>query len=110
MRVSARVADVAVSLTLLEALHARWVLAMRVLPAEAYTRTLRRPDLGVMTVDRLVALCARHGRHHVAHVTALRVRMGAGRNRAQSIRRRHAPVLAMKLPRSRAGIAPITPA
>jgi uncharacterized damage-inducible protein DinB len=72
----ARVADVALSLALLDALHARWVTAMRVLPREAFARTLRHPDLGVMSVDLLLALYAWHGRHHVAHVTALRARMG----------------------------------
>ena len=72
----ARVADVALSLALLDALHARWVTAIRVLPREAFARTLRHPDLGVMSVDLLLALYAWHGRHHVAHVTALRERMG----------------------------------
>jgi uncharacterized damage-inducible protein DinB len=72
----ARVADVALSLALLDALHARWVTAIRVLPREAFARTLRHPDLGVMSVDLLLALYAWHGRHHVAHVTTLRERLG----------------------------------
>ena len=72
----ARVADVDLSLSLLEALHARWVMAIRVLPAPAFARTLRHPDHGVMTVDRLLALYAWHGRHHVAHITSLRERRG----------------------------------
>ena len=71
----ARVADVAISLALLDALHVRWVTAIRVLPREAFARTLRHPDLGVMSIDVLLALYAWHGRHHVAHVTALRERM-----------------------------------
>ena len=29
-----------------------------------------------MTIDRMVALYAWHGRHHVAHITELRKRMG----------------------------------
>jgi len=72
----ARVADVALSLALLDALHARWVTAIRVLPREAFARTLRHPNLGVMSIDLLLALYAWHGRHHVAHVTALREQMG----------------------------------
>jgi uncharacterized damage-inducible protein DinB len=71
----ARVADIALSLDLLDALHARWVTAIRVLPAPAFARTLRHPDLGVMSIDRLLALYAWHGRHHVAHITALLGRM-----------------------------------
>jgi hypothetical protein len=72
----ARVADVGLSLALLEALHARWVMAIRVLPAPAFARSFRHPDLGVMPIDRLLALYAWHGRHHVAHITSLRARMG----------------------------------
>lgn len=72
----ARVADVQISLALLEALHARWVTAIRVLPAPAFARTFRHPELGAMSIDRLLALYAWHGRHHVAHITTLRERMG----------------------------------
>jgi len=72
----ARVADVELSLALLEALHARWVMALRVLPREAFARVLRHPDLGPMSVDQVLALYAWHGRHHVAQITALRERMG----------------------------------
>ncbi len=68
--------DVAISLALLEALHARWVAALRATPAGAFSRTLRHPELGVMSIDRLVALYAWHGRHHTAHVTTLRQREG----------------------------------
>jgi hypothetical protein len=72
----AKSGDVAISLALLEALHARWVVAIRPLPVEAFARTLRHPDLGLLSIDRLLALYAWHGRHHVAHVTALRHRLG----------------------------------
>jgi uncharacterized damage-inducible protein DinB len=72
----ARVADVALSFDLLAALHARWVMAIRVLPAPAFARTFRHPERGVMSIDRLLALYAWHGRHHVAHITSLRERMG----------------------------------
>ena len=37
----------------------------------------RLPDHpGILTVDWLVAMYAWHSRHHVAHVTSLRERMG----------------------------------
>ena len=72
----ARGGDVAISLALLDALHARWVAAIRPLPAEAFARTFRHPDHGLRSIDWLLALYAWHGRHHVAHVTALRDRMG----------------------------------
>ena len=67
------------SLALLEALHARWVASIRSLPAAAFARTFRHPELGVMSLDRLLALYAWHGRHHVAHITSLAAREGWAR-------------------------------
>jgi uncharacterized damage-inducible protein DinB len=65
-----------VSLALLDALHQRWVHTLRATPAESFTRTIQHPENGPMTVDSLVNVYAWHGRHHTAHVTALRERMG----------------------------------
>ncbi|HEU0077220.1 MAG TPA: putative metal-dependent hydrolase, partial [Longimicrobiaceae bacterium] len=65
-----------VSLTLLETLHDRWVRLMRALGPADFARTLRHPEMGTMRVDALVGLYAWHGRHHVAHITGLRERMG----------------------------------
>ena len=65
-----------VSLTLLEALHARWVTLLRSLTPEQRARTWRHPEHGTRTIDWLLALYAWHGRHHAAHVTALREREG----------------------------------
>jgi hypothetical protein len=44
-------------------------------PAD-FARTLRHPEKGLIKVDTLLRLYAWHGRHHVAHVTSLRKRMG----------------------------------
>jgi hypothetical protein len=67
---------VEVSLELLEALHRRWVVLMRSLTAPDFRRTARHPSWGIITVDFLTAQYAWHGRHHVAHITSLRDRMG----------------------------------
>jgi uncharacterized damage-inducible protein DinB len=64
------------SLTLLDALHDRWTRLLRAMSDDDFRRTLRHPDLGVMTVDALLSMYAWHGRHHVAHITALRERLG----------------------------------
>jgi len=48
----------------------------RSLQAEEFSRRLRHPVLGAMTVDNLVGHYAWHGRHHVAHITSLREREG----------------------------------
>ncbi len=73
----ARQTPVEVSLTLLESLHARWVVLLRSLQPDDFRRTLRHPDHnGILTVDWLLAMYGWHSRHHVAHVTSLRERMG----------------------------------
>ena len=71
-----KTAPIAMSLALLDAVHLRWVACLRSLPAEAFGRTFRHPERGVMTVDQLLALYAWHGKHHVAHITRLRERKG----------------------------------
>jgi len=68
--------SVETSLCLLECLHQRWMNVMRPMTAEQWTRTLRHPELGVLTLDRMLALYAWHGKHHVAHVTRLRESQG----------------------------------
>ena len=68
--------DVDPSLRLIESLHARWSAFLWNLPPEDFDRRLMHPERGPMTIDRMVALYAWHGRHHVAHITELRKRMG----------------------------------
>lgn len=63
------------SLALLENLHSRWVILLRSMNAEDFARKLRHPELGIVDLDRYVALYAWHGKHHVAHITSLRERM-----------------------------------
>ncbi|HET9426678.1 MAG TPA: putative metal-dependent hydrolase, partial [Gemmatimonadaceae bacterium] len=70
------VTPVAVSLTLLDALHDRWVRVMRALKPVEYARTVTHADHGAITVDFLLALYAWHGPHHVGHITSLRKRSG----------------------------------
>ncbi len=72
----ARAGEVEVSLLLLEALHKRWVTLLRSLEEEDFRRTLHHPEEGTMTLDDLLCTYAWHGRHHAAHITALRERKG----------------------------------
>lgn len=66
---------VEVSLALFENLHDRWVRLLKSLTAEEWKRPLRHPEFGTMTLDKVLAMYAWHGRHHVAHITELRKRM-----------------------------------
>ena len=72
----ARTAPIEMSLTLLESLHSRWILLLRGLHASDFAREFRHPELGTVSLDKNLALYAWHGRHHVAHITSLRERMG----------------------------------
>ena len=65
-----------VSLSLLDALHDRWVRLLGSLQPGDWKRTFRHPEMGVMPLEKSLALYAWHGRHHVAHITELRKRMG----------------------------------
>jgi hypothetical protein len=51
-------------------------LMLRAIQPAEWKRTFRHPEIGPMTLEKNLALYAWHGRHHVAHVTALRERMG----------------------------------
>lgn len=67
---------VEVSLTLLDSLHQRWTNLLHSLSNEDWKKSFRHPELGVVSLEKALALYAWHGRHHVAHITALRERMG----------------------------------
>jgi len=65
-----------VSLVLLESLHERWVQLLGSIGPDDWKRTFRHPELGVVALEKNVALYAWHGKHHVAHISELRKRMG----------------------------------
>ena len=69
-------APIETSLTLLDALHERWVTLLELLKPEDFQRPLVHPHLGPITLDHLLQMYAWHGPHHVAHVTTLRTREG----------------------------------
>ena len=71
----ARTAPVETSLVLLEALHLRWAMLLRSLSEADFARQFRHPEMGIVSLDKNLALYAWHGRHHVAHVMFLRERM-----------------------------------
>ena len=64
------------SVTLLENVHARWVMLLESLDDTQWQRGFRHPERGPSTIEVAVQLYAWHSRHHVAHITALRGRKG----------------------------------
>jgi hypothetical protein len=65
-----------VSLSMLDAVHARWTIVLRALTKDQYSRPMFHPEIGPITVDYLVQLYSWHSCHHVAHITRLRDREG----------------------------------
>jgi DinB family protein len=73
----ARTGPVEPSLALLEFLHQRWLLLLNHLRPADFSRRFRHPEHGRMFgLDEVLAMYAWHGKHHVAHITSLRGRMG----------------------------------
>ena len=63
---------ITISLTLLEALHTRWVTLLHHLTEEQWQCTFYHPDnQRTATLDQTLALYAWHGRHHLAHLQLL---------------------------------------
>jgi hypothetical protein len=67
---------VEVSLALVDGVHLRWVTCLRGMPAAAMARVFVHPELGPQRVDVNMLRYSWHGRHHIAHITSLRQRMG----------------------------------
>lgn len=66
-----------VSLTLLEALHHRWVDLLRSMDEASFARSFRHPEQGrTPQLEQVLGLYAWHGRHHLAHITRLAERLG----------------------------------
>ncbi len=70
-------APIDLSLTMLEALHARWVYFFNQLKDSDYKKVFVHPESKKeIPLDRNLALYAWHGKHHIAHITSLRKREG----------------------------------
>ena len=66
-----------ISLTLLHALHARWYEVLKNMSNTDLEKTVFHPEhKKQMTLWYLLGMYAWHSRHHVAHITSLRERMG----------------------------------
>ena len=71
-----RSTPIEISLALLDSLHTRWVLLLRSLAPEDFSRKLVHPEHGERNIDWLVLVYAWHGPHHTAHITELRKARG----------------------------------
>ncbi|MEJ9151265.1 YfiT family bacillithiol transferase [Bacillus smithii] len=65
----------AISISLLEAVHSRWVYLLRSLDEKDFSRGFTHPENGKMDLNQVLALYAWHSKHHLAHITSLLDRM-----------------------------------
>ncbi|QHT64076.1 bacillithiol transferase BstA [Paenibacillus lycopersici] len=73
----AKGAPVEASLSLLEALHERWVALLRSMDEAAFARVFVHPETGrEIRLDTNLGIYAWHGKHHLAHITGLAKRSG----------------------------------
>jgi hypothetical protein len=72
----AKKGGIEMSLELLEGLHKRWVSLMRSMKPQDFKKKFVHPENGVTVLDYVLQMYAWHGKHHIAHVTSLRRRMG----------------------------------
>ncbi|QYR22802.1 bacillithiol transferase BstA [Paenibacillus sp. sptzw28] len=72
-----RTAPIELSLTLLDALHSRWLILLRSLQREQLSHSFIHPESGgSIRLDWNIGNYAWHGNHHIAHITRLIDRMG----------------------------------
>lgn len=71
-----RLVPVAISLNFIESLHTRWVVLLRSLSREDLARKFIHPEIGPVELGWNIGLYAWDGRHHLAHITRLKERMG----------------------------------
>jgi hypothetical protein len=70
--IDARTCPIDVSLSLLTALHTRWVCLLKSMGDAEFQRTFVHPEMGPRTLDVTTGLYAWHGRHHMAHIRMAR--------------------------------------
>jgi hypothetical protein len=65
------------SIALLKALHAKWIVLLRGHTATDLKKEFIHPETKKhIRLENLMGMYAWHGEHHLAHITALKVRMG----------------------------------
>jgi hypothetical protein len=69
-------ADPILSLNLLKALHAKWILLLSQLKDEDLQKHFVHPETGKsIKISTMINMYAWHGDHHLAHITSLKNRM-----------------------------------
>jgi uncharacterized damage-inducible protein DinB len=65
-----------VSLALIDGLHQRWATLLTAMSDDDFGRIFKHPETGDWTLEAALALYAWHSKHHTAHISRLRERVG----------------------------------
>jgi hypothetical protein len=63
--------DPDLSVNILAAIHTRMVAVMHTMQPEAFSRTLRHPERGTLSIDYVLQCVHWHMRHHTAHIASI---------------------------------------
>lgn len=70
-------ADVSLSIAVLKALHAKWVVLLKSITDEKLPLYFVHPETKrQISISTLMGMYSWHGNHHLAHITRLKARMG----------------------------------
>jgi len=65
------------SLIMLEVLHKRWVMLLKSMTEQQFSRLFKHPETNHLnTLKTVTGMYSWHGKHHTAHITELRKQMG----------------------------------
>jgi hypothetical protein len=64
------------SMEILDGIHARWSMLLEGLTEDQWKRSYQHMERGPSTIEAATTLYAWHCKHHVAHITELRSKMG----------------------------------
>jgi hypothetical protein len=65
------------SLTMIDMLHKRWVMLLKSMISEQFDMTFMHPETKhINSLRTVTGMYSWHGKHHTAHITELRKRMG----------------------------------
>jgi len=71
-----RTVPIDISLDFLDLLHRKWVMLLRSLTPEQWSRRFAHPEWGKIDLATTAGVYAWHGRHHLAHITTTAKRLG----------------------------------
>jgi hypothetical protein len=68
-----QIANIAVTINLIEALHQKLVDLLKQLDEEKLNKEFIHPDSGTKTIKDTIGLYAWHGNHHLAHINLVKI-------------------------------------